>query len=148
MKENKKGRKKLTGEVTFEMKDGQSLIILYYTLPETGLEQIIVKNKDGITHVSAQGRTRFEFSDLSSRSYKIKNPHQHDFLLANPRDSLMIEDIIRAKFCGQFNPGDFVRYVMDKKFVKIVNQRIKKLVEEFEEKASTQLNQLRKRHKK
>jgi hypothetical protein len=135
-------RKRLSKEIRFKMKNNQSLVISCFLLPDAGLERVIVENKNGITNVHAIGRTRFEFCQR-----KKHDPSQCDFWLANPKDELMIEDIIRSKFWGQFTYNDLFKYGKDKKFNRALNRKIKKLVEEFEKKASQELNQMRKQYK-
>lgn len=139
MVEKKKIQKRLVGEVEFKIKNNQSLIILYCLLPSAGLEKVVVQNKNGIVYVSAQGRSRFEFSDTSKTK---NNPNQTDFTLSNTNEKFMIEDIIRSKFWQQFTWEKLFKAQKNQEFNKVLNQKIKKLVKEFEEKAAGQLNQL------
>lgn len=144
MTQKKTRQKRLVKEIEFKMQDNQSLIINYCLLPSAGLDRVIVQNKNGVVHVCAQGRSRFEFSDISKTK---DNPNQTDFILSNAREQFMIEDIIRSKFWRQFTWGELLKYDEDRKFNKILNQKIKELVKEFEAKAAEQLNQLLKQHK-
>lgn len=128
-------------KINFKIKDNQSLVIIYCLLPDAGLERIIVENKKGITHVYADGRSRFEFSNQK------EHPNQCDFWLSNPKESVMIEDIIRSKFWQQFTWGELVTAQKNHKLNKALNRKIRKLVKEFEEKTAQQLNQLHKQHK-
>ncbi len=137
-------KKRLVRKINFKIKENQSLVILYCLLPDAGLERIVVENKDGITHVYADGRSQFEFSDISKTK---DNPNLADFILSNRSDQFMIEDIIRSKFWSQFNWGEIFKYQKDKNFKRAVNRKIRKLVQEFEKKAAEELNQLRKNTK-
>lgn len=141
MKQKTKRRKRLVEEIEFKLKNNQSLIIKYCFLPDAGLERVVIKNNDGIVHVRAHGRSRFEFH--KGKDY----PTECDFLLVNPREELLIEDIICSKFWSQFTWGELLKYVKNRKFNKILNRKIKELVQEFETKAATQLNELFKQYK-
>ncbi len=141
MVQKKKKQKRLVKKIEFKIQDNQSLVIIYCLLPDAGLERVIVENKKGITHVYADGRSRFEFSSQK------EHPNQCDFWLSNPKDNVMIEDIIRSKFWSQFTWGELITAQKNQKLGKALNRKIKKLVKEFEEKAAQQLNQLHKQHK-
>lgn len=138
----KKKRKRLVKEIEFKLKDNQSLVICYGLLPIAGLERVIVENKNGITHIFAEGRSRFEFHEGKN------NPNECDFFLDNPKTCLMLEDIINSKFYSQFNWGKLFSLQENKELNKKITQEIKKLVKEFEEKTSTQLNKLYKEQSK
>ena len=134
-------KKNLLQEVEFEIKPGQSLIINYYSLLGAGLDRVVVKNKNGSVKVEASGGngSKFEFED---RSAKKKNKHECDFWLANPQENVLIEYIIRSKFRKQFTLIQLSQILKDKKLKAKIDRKIKKLVQEFEEKASQELNQL------
>lgn len=134
-----KRKKRLVKEVEFKLGKGKTLVISY-TLCGPGLDRVIVENKEGIVAVRAEGRSRFEFSDD-----KI-SPYACDFWLANPKSDLLIADILLAKFWGQFNFGQLRVLVRNKKLNGALNREAKKLVQEFEERASARLNRLVKKH--
>jgi len=132
---------RLLKEVKFELKEGQYLVA-NYTLLGAGLGRIIVENKNGAVKVSAEtgpSGSRFEFGEGKT------NPNQCDFWLANAKPDVLLKDIIRTKFWGQFSFGELFRYQKDQKLSRKINREITKLVAEFEEKAAIHLNALLKK---
>ena len=122
-------------EAEFTIRRGQSLVISL-GMPKVGLDRIIIENKKGGVKVSANGRSRFEFSN------KKIAPNACDFWLSNPSSKILLEDYLVSCFWGQFNWSKLFKYQNNKKLERLVKERIRKLVEEFESKAARELNNM------
>jgi hypothetical protein len=130
-----------TDHAEFQLKPGQSLVVnLFEGLSEFGLDRIVAEfNKDGKSvKVAANGYGSFEFS----KRRKDANSALADFILQNPSLKTALIDYIGGKFWGQFNWGELAKLNENKKFVRRINRKLRKLVSEFEEKASKELNNL------
>ena len=133
-------RKRLVEDAEFKVDRGKCLIICLFS--NLGLDRIIIENKKGVIHVRAAGHSRFEFSD------KKQGPGACDFWLGNPSASVTLENYLIVKFWGQFNWSELFDYQEDPKLKRAIKKKIKKLVDEFEEKAAKQLNGIVKKMKK
>ena len=133
-------RKRLVEDAEFKVDRGKCLIICLFS--NLGLDRIIIENKKGVIHVRATGHSRFEFSD------EKREPGACDFWLGNPSASATLENYLIVKFWGQFNWSELFDYQEDTKFKRAIKKKIKKLVDEFEEKAAKQLNGIVKKMKK
>lgn len=139
------GKKRLVRDVDFTVEDGQCLIISH-TLLGDGLSRVVINVKDGKAKVRANGRTRFEFEDRRQGQDGKRKDHSCEFWLGNTKADVLLEDVLRGKFWGQFTFGKLVDLKENKRFVRALNRAIKKLVAEFEEKAATHLNSLVKKY--
>lgn len=143
MKKQRKRRSRLVKEINFKMKKGQSLVVSLW--PHLGIERIIIENRKRAVEVRAEGRSRFEFSDKKD---KKASPGTCDFFLSNPSSNVLLKDYLASRFWGQFTWGALDAYQKNKRLKKAVNEEIRKLVEQFEERASKRLKGIVKRFKK
>jgi len=138
MKRRRKAKRKhLVEEVKFLLGENQIL----YVDPSgssinPGLNRVFVTRKDGKVKVWAQATSgsHFRFQRGNGRR---GNP---DFQIINLDSGGKLEDILDSEFWGQFTWGQIFAYGDDKNFRQRVRRRIRQLVSEFEEHASTELN--------
>lgn len=126
---------RLVKEIEFEIPKNKDLVILLNSLT-AGIDRVIVENKNGVVKISANGHSRFEFSDKKAESGHC------DFYLGNPSTHILLEDYLASKFWGQFNFGELFAYQANKALNRAIKQEIKKLIGKFESKAASRLNGL------
>ena len=134
-----KKRKRLVRSVKFSIGKGKSLVISLSS--EIGLDRVIVENEGGVTRVTADGHSGFEFSD------KKQEPGMCDFWLGNPSITATFKDYLEGRFWGQFNWGELFRYQKNAKLRRELRSEIQKLADEFESNAERRLNGILKRVK-
>lgn len=147
MKKGKKLRGRKTGRIEFVLGRNESLVAsLAYAL-EPGIERVIVENKKGRTKITiaATSGSRFEF--LDQRRTK-GNEGQCDFWVANLKARDFLTDVLRGKFWSQFNWGELFGYRKNKKFSRLVDRKIRELVDKFLDQAAGELNEIKRPSRK
>jgi len=135
-KRGKAKRKHLVQKVKFFLGENQTLYVSPGVGTGPGLCRIFVTRKNGRVSVWADATSGSHFRFRRGRG----NRSDPDFQIVNLDSGEAIEDILDRKFWGQFTWGQIFAYGEDKSFGKKVKQRIKQLVEEFEEHAAKELN--------
>ena len=135
-KREKAKRKHLVQKVKFFLGEKQTLYVSPGVGIGPGLCRIFVTRKNGRVSVwaAATSGSHFRFRRGSG------NRSDPDFQIVNLDSGEAIEDILDRKFWGQFTWGQIFAYGDDKNFRRRVRRRIRQLVSEFEEHASTELN--------
>ena len=136
----KKGR--LVREAKFLLEKGQTLYVEAQSLGlAPGLHRVFVENKGKKVEVfayAAHGPSKFRF--VTGGSGK---PGKPTFEIINLSSAETFEEILQQKFWGQFTFGKLVKLLKDKKFERVVNRRIKKLVRNFESQSAQELNSIK-----
>lgn len=141
MKRDEPLRRKLTKEIEFSLKSGQSLVVSLSMLGN-GLDRIIVENEDGVVKVTARSGPaggNFEFCEYEKEP---EGSSHCTFWLGNQKAKFMIVDYLLSHFWGQFTWGKLIELHNNKRFVAAITRAAKKLAEEFESRAAEELNRL------
>lgn len=126
---------KHTDHVEFRLERGQTLAINLDS--DVGIDRVMVRfDKDRQVGVIATGHADFEFETKR----KGAPDNLVDFVLRNPDLKGSLIEYIQQKFWSQFGWGDIISLHENKKAVRAINRKIKKLVDDFEGKAAEELN--------
>jgi len=130
-------RKRLVSKVKFFLNENQTL----YVNPNgsgihPGLNRVFVTRKNGKVEVWADATSGSHFR-FRRGSGKRGLP---DFEIINLDFGDTIADFLDRKFWSQFTFGKLIDYSQNRNFCRKVRRRIKQLMDEFEEHASTELN--------